>query len=174
MIRILTTLLTASLTITSAVLLAQTNQYDTISSGGYSSNRVKTHRVSKPMYKSYKALGFNMSPTSGLGFSYRQMDSRVGMEATLLPIFIQGNLAFMSLGLSGIYKLNRIVYTGVSTSYWRVDTDNAVNASVNIGIEGTLDNVGAKLGTGYGVYNISNKFSTLPSIEFGVYVLIGK
>ncbi len=164
-----------------ALLLAFTtltfaqNNRDT-SAMGYSERKVKIHKKSAPQFPSYKAIGFNMSPTSGLGFSYRQIDQRIGLELTALPIFIQGELGFLSVGFTGVYKLNRILYTGVSASYWQLGAgnDGTINSSINFGIEGTYESIGAKLGTGYGVYNISSKFSTLPTIDFGLYILINK
>jgi hypothetical protein len=164
-----------------AVLLACTtltfaqNNKDT-SDTGYAAHKVKIHKKSAPQFPSYKAIGFNMSPTSGLGFSYRQIDQRIGLELTALPVFIQGELGFLSVGFTGVYKLNRVLYTGVSASYWQLGAGNkgTVNSSINFGIEGTFENIGAKLGTGYGVYNISSKFSTLPTIDFGIYILINK
>jgi hypothetical protein len=158
----------ALLLLFTTLTFAQNNK-DT-SDVGYSANKVKIHKKSAPQFSSYKAVGFNTSPTSGLGFSYRQIDQRIGLEFTALPVFIQGELGFLSVGFTGVYKLNRILYTGVSASYWQLGAGNqgTVNSSINFGIEGTYESIGAKLGTGYGVYNISSKFSTLPTIDFGL------
>jgi hypothetical protein len=172
--QLIKTTLTAVFLVFTTLAFAQ-NTRDT-SDMGYSANRVKIHKKSAPQFPSYKAVGFNMSPTSGLGFSYRQIDQRIGLEFTALPVFIQGELGFLSVGFTGVYKLNRVLYTGVSASYWQLGASNkgAVNSSVNFGIEGTYESICAKLGTGYGVYNISSKFSTLPTIDFGLYILINK
>jgi hypothetical protein len=165
-------LVTIILAVTASLAHAQTKA-DT-SDAGYSASKVRISKKSTPKYPSYKAIGFNFSPTSGLGFMYRQMDSRVGVELVFLPIYVQGKMEFLSVGFSGVYKLKKNIYTGVSTSYWQIGKSQSVNASVNFGIEGNYEGIGAKLGTGYGIYDISSKFSTLPTIDFGLYLLLGK
>jgi hypothetical protein len=122
------------------------------------------------------AVGLHAGFTTGLGFSYRFMPKKLGLQLTTAPFFnTRSQDNFLSLGASVLYKFfetrktDLFGYVGnhyISTTF----SDPIYNVGVGAGL-----NLYASrffyfsFQAGYGVYSINNfPFSNLTG-EFGLY-----
>ena len=119
-------------------------------------------------------LGFHIGSTTGLGISYRYWHNRIGAQVTTMPFISKDNGNFYSLGLSFLYvlkdnkKADLIGYIG--NHFLSIDTKLNYNLGLGIGLKVDFFEVlDFSLQAGYGIYNLQDSPSSLPTGEIGLY-----
>lgn len=134
------------------------------------------------------SLGVSAGATSGVGFSYRFLPNKWGVQVTGVPLFEASRTVF-SAGLTALYRLREhekmdvFLYLGNHVFYeksksihpgsqgpWEPPTyfqyNAGLGAGVNIHIADYLD---LSLQVGYGVYNILQNINSNIAGGIGLY-----
>jgi len=118
-----------------------------------------------------KQVGANLGFTTGLGVSYRIWPAKAGIQLTFLPIKYD-NTEFYSIGLTGLYTLNRrkyienFLYLG---NHLVVENDN-MEYNIGFGPGFSFGNeISFNIQLGYAIYDALNTFNLFPTIEVGLY-----
>lgn len=133
-------------------------------------------------YKSKKHLiGLNAGSSSGIGFSYKYVNKRWGIQASGIPIF-DNSLQFASFGLAGTYRVIDpeknpyntafLLYAGTHLLTWRNGISryetNLIYA-LGFGFEHKLnDRLELSMMAGYGLYT-GDSYLTMIAGEFGLH-----
>lgn len=130
--------------------------------------------------------------TTGLGLSYRYWFSKAGIQATAIPIKVDGEF-FGSVGITGLYTLKRArnihtylylgnhfifqsgyeyyTYDGMGNEYIEKE-DATMRYNLGFGPGFSFGKVvNFSLMVGYGIYDITGQFNLLPAGEIGVYYM---
>lgn len=136
------------------------------------------------------SLGVSAGSTTGLGFSYRFLPNKWGVQITGVPVFEQYRNVF-SAGLTALYRLrehekmdvflylgNHILFEKPKNLYpgsqgtWEPSTYSQYNAGLGAGVNINIaDYLDLSLQLGYGVYNIlqSNYINSNIAGGIGLY-----
>jgi len=124
-------------------------------------------------------IGASAGATTGFGLSYRYWPSKLGIQVTTLPTFMQNEGSVTSLGASVLYTLNDgdkidlYSYLGNSILFLNSSTDSELEYNAGIGLGFKFDifdelNINAQFG--YGGLNITENYAVFSMVgEVGLY-----
>jgi hypothetical protein len=123
------------------------------------------------------SLGLHAGATTGLGFSYRYLDKKLGLQLTGIPIFLGDGENFYSLGGTILFRAKESRRVDVLAYLGNHYTHNSVNdrSRYHLGLGGGInlhawiDVLDISFQAGYGVYNINNDPFSFLTGEIGVY-----
>lgn len=123
-------------------------------------------------------IGLHQSSLGGLGLSYRYWPKKLGVQATVLPIFQQGQGHFFSAAVSVLYTLNKGKTVDLY-GYWGNHflsikdygpSTNALNTGLGMGFKiNFTESLNLNLQAGYGFYNITESFTSTIAGGIGLY-----
>lgn len=140
----------------------------------------KENPVDSTTYKKH-LIGLNAGSSSGIGFSYKYVNKRWGIQASGIPIF-DNSLQFASFGLAGTYrvidpqknpfKTAFLLYAGTHFLTWRNGISryetNLIYA-LGFGFEHKINNrLELSMMAGYGLYT-GDSYLTMIAGEFGLH-----
>jgi hypothetical protein len=123
-------------------------------------------------------VGMHQSSLGGIGLSYRYWPKKLGVQATVLPIFQQGQGHFLSAAVSLLYTLKEAKNVDLY-GYWGnhyISTQNygnSVNAlSTGLGMGFKInftESLNFNIQAGYGFYNITESYTSTIAGGIGLY-----
>lgn len=116
-------------------------------------------------------FGAHVGATTGMGLSYRHWFDNTGVQLTFLP-FKSNYEELYSIGLSGLYSVNRSKYVHVFgyLGSHLLAQDGEVNLNVGAGPGFAFGKtVTFNLQVGYGLYFSEEDYQILPTVEIGLY-----
>lgn len=129
-----------------------------------------TTSISEPEYAGNE-FGAHVGATTGIGLSFRHWFNRTGMQFTFVP-YKSSYVEFYSVGLSGLYSLNRSEYVHVFgyLGSHLLATNRDLNVHIGAGPGFAFGKIVTfNLQIGYGVYFSEEDYQILPSGEIGLY-----
>jgi len=122
--------------------------------------------------------GFHAGSTTGIGFSYKYQPKKLGIQVVGAPFFFSGGDSFLSLGISGLYRLQESrkidIFTYLGNNMIFAFQEMRYNLGVGAGIDlhiwpSVLD---LNIQAGYGIYAINTDPMSLVAGEIGLHYLI--
>jgi hypothetical protein len=129
-------------------------------------------KAQEPDAKNYKNyFGFSAGYTTGLGLTYAYWPGKFGAQISFLPISTD-NLDLISVAITPFYTLSKSKFIKSYLFMGNHLVTNKTDTEYNIGF-----GPGIELGTrvvytlrgGIGLFDVTDTFSMLPTIEMGLY-----
>ena len=167
---------------------------DSYASSQYRRNYAYVYIPDTSYLKRDKEFGIHAGATTGIGFSYRYWPTKIGIQATALPVKTEAE-TYINLGVTGLYRVyhsfNMRIFWYLGNNVLISNTDSPDNVFFNINSSGqpstkkrtTKYNVGfgpgVEFGTrvrfnimaGYGFYDVFKKLYIYPTGEIGLYFM---
>jgi hypothetical protein len=116
-------------------------------------------------------IGGHAGFTTGLGISYRYWPSKLGVQATFIPVKTD-TVKFFSFGLTGLYTLSEkkhfktFLYLGNHLVHRNDHQEYNIGFGPGFSVGST---VRFNFMIGYGFFDVTDTFNMLPTGEIGVY-----
>lgn len=118
-------------------------------------------------------FGLNAGFTTGIGFSYRFMPKRDGIQITGIPLYDRDHF-YMSAAATYLHTIKEydfgraLFFVGNQYTNFFNETKYAYNAGLGLGADLVTGNFVFNIMIGYAAINIFNDFKTRPAAEFGI------
>lgn len=129
---------------------------------------VSAQEIQKPYHRQ---IGAHAGFTTGMGISYRYWPSRLGIQATFIPVKTD-TVQFFSFGVTGLCTLSEKKHFKTFLYLGNHLVSRNGHQEYNIGF-GPGFTVGSRVRfnfmIGYGFFDVTDTFNILPTGEIGVY-----
>ena len=118
-------------------------------------------------------FGLNAGFTTGIGFSYRYMPARNGIQLAGIPLYDRNHF-YMSAGLTYLHTIRQydfgraLFFVGNQLTNFFNEQKYAYNAGIGLGGDIEAGNFVINLMIGYAAINIFEDFKTRPAAELGI------
>lgn len=117
-------------------------------------------------------IGGHIGFTTGMGISYRYWPSKLGIQATFIPIKTD-TTQFISFGLTGLLRLSEKNHfkTFLYLGNHLVSKNNHQEYNIGFGPGFSVGSSTVRFNfmIGYGFFDVTDTFNMLPTGELGVY-----